>query len=214
MGCCFFTSMKHKYYTRRNEKRKTRNLYIFNYMGQKGFVVLFYCTHQPVATTRWTDVWYTHFFYFFVGDVDSSELVDLLSQVSWSIGRVWKGFRGCFFPICASEFLSFTLPGKETFCFLLLLNAASWGRESLCRSFVGSHDLNTNDKRLSPRKWPCSLMPTLDFKVPLNFFIFFKPGLLSPWATRCYGFIRDLPPITSLIAGVKRKALQHRCVRH
>lgn len=88
-----------------------------------------------------------------------------------------------FFVLCKSVCQSFrpvTLSGNILFLFIAK-SATSWGRESPCRCFfwggfrsyafgscVIADDLRTNDKGLGLQKPPCSLLPTLDFKVRLK----------------------------------------------
>lgn len=143
------------------------------------------------------------------------------------VGQLAKCGKNFFFQISASEFLSFTLSGKETFCFLLLPNVLlpediqslqvfCWVPLQHFQSFfVVVDNLNTNEKRLRLQKLPCSLMPTLDFKVrPKNWYFFTSRLSSSQTTSWFYGFTSDLLPIASLITGVKRKASQHRRVRN
>lgn len=135
-------------------------------------------THQPALFATHCSLLS---FFFFV----SSQHIDLLSQVHWSIGQVWKGFfLSCFCKSVCQSFRPVTLSGKETFCSYSLPNLqlpedvkvpagvfflGSGGFRSYAfGSCVIADDLRANDKGLGLQKPPCSLLPTLDFKVRLK----------------------------------------------
>lgn len=100
----------------------------------------------------------------------------------WSIVRVWKGvFLSCFCKSVCQSFRPVTLSGKDTFCSYSLPNlqlpedvkvpaGVFFGgfRSYAFGSCVIADDLRANDKGLGLQKPPCSLLPTLDYKVRLE----------------------------------------------